>query len=209
MAFRPNAGSISRSWAFLSTLVPTRHYCRQSQFHAQKGYDIVIFGDREHPEVIGLLGYADGRGHGSQTKPISSHCPLEGGVAMVSQSTMFTTRISNLSAILRKVIPICSFSTPFAEPPRRQSDLVSLVEQAGGDCGDRRKGIRPTQETGQLAAANERPTFSRGNGRGSRSESFLPFALVGVTAGASTSNSSFARFASAARILLNIQSHDD
>ena len=31
--------------------------------HARKGFDIVIFGDPEHPEVIGLMGYAEGRGH--------------------------------------------------------------------------------------------------------------------------------------------------
>ena len=31
--------------------------------HAERGYDVVIFGDPKHPEVIGLLGYAAGRGH--------------------------------------------------------------------------------------------------------------------------------------------------
>ncbi|MGD8251393.1 MAG: 4-hydroxy-3-methylbut-2-enyl diphosphate reductase, partial [Desulfobacterales bacterium] len=31
--------------------------------HARKGYDTIIVGDEDHPEVIGLLGYAGGRGH--------------------------------------------------------------------------------------------------------------------------------------------------
>jgi 4-hydroxy-3-methylbut-2-enyl diphosphate reductase len=31
--------------------------------HAERGYDVVIFGDPEHPEVSGLLGYANERGH--------------------------------------------------------------------------------------------------------------------------------------------------
>ena len=64
MAFRPNAGSISRSWAFLfgTVLVPASVLLPAKSSFMPKGYDIVIFGDREHPEVIGLLGYADGRG---------------------------------------------------------------------------------------------------------------------------------------------------
>ena len=31
--------------------------------HAERGFDVVIFGDPKHPEVIGLLGYSKGRGH--------------------------------------------------------------------------------------------------------------------------------------------------
>ncbi|MBA4394611.1 MAG: 4-hydroxy-3-methylbut-2-enyl diphosphate reductase, partial [Desulfobacca sp.] len=30
--------------------------------HAQQGYTPIIVGDRDHPEVIGLLGYSQGRG---------------------------------------------------------------------------------------------------------------------------------------------------
>ena len=31
--------------------------------HAEKGFSIVIFGDPEHPEVIGLMGYAKEKAH--------------------------------------------------------------------------------------------------------------------------------------------------
>ena len=33
------------------------------RMHAKKGFRTVIFGDPQHPEVIGLLGYAEGQGH--------------------------------------------------------------------------------------------------------------------------------------------------
>ena len=31
--------------------------------HAQKGYAVIIIGDKDHPEVVGLLGYAGKHGH--------------------------------------------------------------------------------------------------------------------------------------------------
>ena len=31
--------------------------------HAQKGYASIIVGDKDHPEVVGLLGYAGGHGY--------------------------------------------------------------------------------------------------------------------------------------------------
>lgn len=159
------------------------------KLHAQKGYDIVIFGDREHPEVIGLLGYADGRGH-----VIANEADLEslpafgGGVAMVSQSTMFTHEFQNLSAILSQRYPdMLVFDTICGATKERQSDLVSLVEQGaeaivviGG------KHSANTKKLAKLAAANERPTFHVETAEDLDAESFSSFALVGVTAGAST-----------------------
>ncbi|MEK9632461.1 MAG: 4-hydroxy-3-methylbut-2-enyl diphosphate reductase [Opitutae bacterium] len=159
------------------------------KLHAQKGYDIVIFGDREHPEVIGLLGYADGRGHVIANEVDLESLPaFEGGVAMVSQSTMFTHEFQNLSAILSQRYPdMLVFDTICGATKERQSDLVSLVEQGaeaivviGG------KHSANTKKLAKLAAANERPTFHVETAEDLDAESFSSFALVGVTAGAST-----------------------
>ena len=38
------------------------------RLHAKKGYNTVIFGDKNHPEVIGLLGYTEGRGYPVQSE---------------------------------------------------------------------------------------------------------------------------------------------
>ena len=159
------------------------------KLHAQKGYDIVIFGDREHPEVIGLLGYADGRGH-----VIANEADLEslpafgGGVAMVSQSTMFTHEFQNLSAILSQRYPdMLVFDTICGATKERQSDLVSLVEKGAEAIvviGGRHSAN--TKKLAKLAAANERPTFHVETAEDLDAESFSSFALVGVTAGAST-----------------------
>ena len=68
------------------------------RMHAQKGYDVVIFGDPKHPEVIGLMGYAGEKGHAVQTRDGIDALPkFNNGVVMVSQSTMFTNEFERLS----------------------------------------------------------------------------------------------------------------
>ncbi len=159
------------------------------KLHAQKGYDIVIFGDREHPEVIGLLGYANGRGHVVANEADLESLPaFEGGVAMVSQSTMFTHEFQNLSAILSQRYPdMLVFDTICGATKERQSDLVSLVEQGAEAIvviGGRHSAN--TKKLAKLAAAKDRPTFHVETAEDLDAESFSSFALVGVTAGAST-----------------------
>lgn len=159
------------------------------KLHAQKGYDIVIFGDREHPEVIGLLGYANGRGHVVANEADLESLPsFEGGVAMVSQSTMFTHEFQNLSGILAERYPgILVFDTICGATKERQSDLVSLVElgaEAIVVIGGRHSAN--TKKLAKLAAANDRPTFHVETVDDLDAESFSSFSLVGVTAGAST-----------------------
>ena len=159
------------------------------KLHAQKGYDIVIFGDREHPEVIGLLGYASGRGHVVANEADLESLPaFEGGVAMVSQSTMFTHEFQNLSAILSLKYPEkLVFDTFCGASKVRQSDLVSLVERGAEAIvviGGRHSAN--TKKLAKLAAANDRPTFHVETADDLNAESFSSFSLVGVTAGAST-----------------------
>jgi len=73
------------------------------RLHTKKGYNTVIFGDPEHPEAIGLVGYTEGKGHVVQTKEdIDNLPPLGEKVIMVSQSTMFTHEFVELSARLKE-----------------------------------------------------------------------------------------------------------
>ena len=103
--------------------------------HAEKGFSVVIFGDPKHPEVTGLLGYADGNGHVISSESDLKRLPdFESGVVMVSQSTMFTHEFKNLSEILRQKYPeLVILDTICGATKERQSDLVQLVEQ-GADA---------------------------------------------------------------------------
>ena len=157
--------------------------------HAEKGFSVVIFGDPKHPEVTGLLGYADGNGHVISSESDLERLPdFESGVVMVSQSTMFTHEFKNLSVILRQKYPeLVILDTICGATKERQSDLVQLVEQ-GADAivviGG--KHSANTRKLAKLASSYNKPTFHIETAEDLELGSFVDFSCVGVTAGAST-----------------------
>ncbi len=157
--------------------------------HAEKGYKIVIFGDPEHPEVIGLLGYANENAYVvNQEDDISNLPDLGDQVAMVSQSTMFTHEFKHLSSLLAEKYPnMLVFDTICGATKERQSDLVELVKE-GADAivviGG--KHSANTRKLAKLASSHDRPTFHIETAEDLKPSDFDNFRVVGVTAGAST-----------------------
>jgi (E)-4-hydroxy-3-methyl-but-2-enyl pyrophosphate reductase len=157
--------------------------------HAQKGYDVVIFGDPNHPEAIGLLGYAGKQGHVVQSmKDLTGLPDFTGGVAIVSQSTMFSHEFKELSACLAKKYPdLAVFDTVCGATKERQSDLQWLVDEGaeavvviGG------KHSANTKKLAKLAVTKGQPTFHVETADELDREKLSRFDVVGVTAGAST-----------------------
>ena len=157
--------------------------------HAEKGFFVVIFGDPEHPEVIGLLGYAKGRAYViSSVQDLNQLPDLGEKVAMVSQSTMFTNEFNRLSLLLKEKYPhLIVFDTICGATKERQSDLIDLVQNGaeaivviGG------KHSANTRKLAKLAASHNRPTFHIETANDLSPEDFEKFSSVGVTAGAST-----------------------
>ena len=157
--------------------------------HAQKGYDVVIFGDPEHPEAIGLLGYAGERGHVVQTKEDIDALPsFEGKVAMVSQSTMFSHEFEELAVSLSSKYPdLVVFDTVCGATKERQSDLQWLVDEGAEAVvviGGRHSAN--TKKLAKLAATKDRPTFHVETAEELDLDAIQAYEVVGVTAGAST-----------------------
>ena len=157
--------------------------------HAEKGYNVVIFGDPAHPEVIGLMGYAQGRGHVVHSMDDLQKLPdLGGQVAMVSQSTMFTHEFKSLTEELSQRYPgLVVFDTICGATKERQSDLVELVRDGaeaivviGG------KHSANTRKLAKLATSHNRPTFHVETAEDLDFAELQKFSTVGVTAGAST-----------------------
>src|SRR5690606_1086601 len=100
------------------------------RMHARKGYSTVIFGDEKHPEVIGLMGYTEGRGHPVRSREDIDALPdLGDKVCMVSQTTMFTDEFLELAEHLKQKYPsLLIFDTICGATKDRQSDIAVLVE---------------------------------------------------------------------------------
>jgi (E)-4-hydroxy-3-methyl-but-2-enyl pyrophosphate reductase len=159
------------------------------RLHARKGYQTVIFGDAKHPEVIGLLGYTEGRGHVvSNADDIMALPDLGNLVVMVSQTTMFTDEFERLAAILRQQYPdALVFDTICGATKDRQGDIAILFDQGvqafvviGGHHSAN------TCKLASLARQTGLPTFHIETAREIIPADFAAWHTVGVTAGAST-----------------------
>jgi len=159
------------------------------RLHARKGYSTVIFGDRKHPEVIGLLGYTEGRGHVVQSREDIDALPdLGDKVVMVSQTTMFTDDFENLAEYLKQRIPsLLVFDTICGATKDRQGDIAVLFDQGveafvviGGHHSAN------TRKLALLAQKTKLPTYHIETAREIDAQEMSRFKTVGVTAGAST-----------------------
>lgn len=157
--------------------------------HARKGFDIIVFGDPKHPEVIGLLGYAEDRGHVVQNEADIAALPcFEGGVCMVSQSTMFSHEYTRLVEMVFEKYPDAQvFDTICGATKERQSGVTDLIDQGAEAIvviGGRHSAN--TRKLVKLAETHGKPTFHIETADELNPKVFSQFDSVGVTAGAST-----------------------
>lgn len=159
------------------------------KMHSRKGYSTVIFGDPNHPETIGLMGYTEGRGYAIQnTEDIDNLPDLGDKLCMVSQSTMFVDEFQRLSQHLLSRFPeTLIFDTICGATKERQGDVVKLVSEGaqalvviGGHHSAN------TVKLATLARKQNLPTFHIETAKEINPDDFRGFEIVGVTAGAST-----------------------
>jgi len=159
------------------------------RLHARKGYTTVIFGDCNHPEVIGLMGYTEGMGHVIQSvEDIDALPELGDKVVMVSQTTMFTDDFQNLAEHLKKRYPSALiFDTICGATKDRQGDIAVLFEegvQAFVVIGGHHSAN--TCKLALLARKTGLPTYHIETAKDIDEAEMKQFTKVGVTAGAST-----------------------
>jgi 4-hydroxy-3-methylbut-2-enyl diphosphate reductase len=160
---------------------------------AGEGYGVVIFGNPDHPEVRGVLGWAAGKGVAlpDETALDALSEPLPGRVAVLAQTTQtadrFTSFVRRLTELhlpdareIRVVNTLCDATTSkqaAALALARQVDLVIVV--GGSESANTRHLAEVAREEGvetyQVESAEQiEREWLRGRAR------------VGVTAGAST-----------------------
>lgn len=158
------------------------------RLHAKKGYATIIFGDKNHPEAIGLMGYTEGRGYCIVSKEDIDALPPLDRVCMVSQSTMFMHEFAELSEYARsKFKEVLVFDTICQATKDRQTDVVALARQGaqaivviGGHHSAN------TVKLASLARLQNLPTYHIETAAEIVPDEMKQYQVVGVTAGAST-----------------------
>jgi len=160
---------------------------------AESGFTVLVFGDPEHREVKGVLGWAGDNGLAIQDGE-SIPADLPGRLAVISQTTqsperfsafvsrLMQERVTEISEI-RLINTLCNVTSSQQHAARELANEVDVMLVIGGKASaNTRHLLEVCQEEGTVAhhietATELRPDWFRGVDR------------VGVTAGASTPDS--------------------
>ncbi len=97
--------------------------------YAKKGYDSIIVGDFNHPEVVGLNGYAEGRGHVVSNMDAICALPQFDKAIVVAQTTLNMTFYEEVKKWVKKTHHHYEiFDTICDSTEKRQSEIIKLAE---------------------------------------------------------------------------------
>ncbi|EIM64937.1 4-hydroxy-3-methylbut-2-enyl diphosphate reductase [Desulfobacter postgatei] len=157
--------------------------------YSKKGYDTIILGDEKHPEVIGLLGYARGKGHTITNLDQLKSLPRFEKAVVVAQTTQNTK-------IFAQIKEWCSTNTPHYEifnticdsTEKRQNEVreMAVTHDAVIVVGGKFSGN--TKRLAQVAAETGKPSMHIEQASEIDYASISHVQSIAITAGASTPN---------------------
>jgi len=157
--------------------------------HAKEGYAVVIVGEKDHAEVMALLGYAQGKGYViTSLEEVESLPPLE-KVCLVSQTTQDQRLFQVLAEAIQRKFPEAKvFNTICSSTHRRQDEILALAGKVEAMVVVGGKGSGNTRRLARISEEAGIPTFHVETEKDLDLRKLSPYSVVGVTAGASTPN---------------------
>jgi len=159
------------------------------RYHTKKGYGAVIVGDRDHPEVVGLLGYGNGLAQVVNRPSDVANIPDTEKLFVVAQTTQDSENYQETVKAIKERFPdalvfdtICDATLDRQEEVRSFADHVDCLVVVGGYHSGN------TQRLVQVAEAAGLPTLHVETEKELDKERLSSMEVVGVTAGASTPN---------------------
>jgi (E)-4-hydroxy-3-methyl-but-2-enyl pyrophosphate reductase len=157
--------------------------------HSEKGYASIIIGDSDHPEVIGLKGYAGDRGYVVNSLaelaalPAFEHAII---VAQTTQNTEFYDTVKKWAADQRPHYKV--YDTICDSTRNRQAEISQLADHVDAIIvvGGRNSGN--TIRLAEIARQTGKPTYHIETEEELDLEAFAGAETIGITAGASTPN---------------------
>ena len=166
-------------------------FVAKAQQHAQllknEGYQVVVVGERKHPEVQSILGYAGDNAMVIEAPDEMEGMQFQGRIGVVAQTTQSygnfsetVLRLLRLSKELKVFNTICSSTKERQDAARVLASRVDVMIVVGG------RNSANTSRLVSLCREAGRPTYHVEVVDEIRPEWFAGARTVGVTAGAST-----------------------
>ncbi len=160
-----------------------------AKHYSSLGYTCVLIGDRGHPEVKGIMGYAGERGVLVSSLEELNNVEIEGKYIVLAQTTRDREEFEEWAATLLKRFPggtvfntVCDSTRKRQREVRKLCNSVDAVVVVGG------KQSANTKRLAEIAAESGRVSIAVETEEDLDLPALEQFASVGVTAGASTPN---------------------
>jgi 4-hydroxy-3-methylbut-2-enyl diphosphate reductase len=154
-----------------------------------QGYELVILGHQDHPEVIGHLGYAQGHGTViSSVEDVETLPPMD-KVCLVSQTTANEIKFHQVAERLKAKYDDCVVVNTICDDTHtRQEEVLQVAETVDAMVIVGGKGSSNTQRLVELSHSKGIPAFHIETADELELDKLTDYETVGVTAGASTPN---------------------
>jgi 4-hydroxy-3-methylbut-2-enyl diphosphate reductase len=157
--------------------------------HASTGFTVLIVGDREHPEVNGLVGFAGDAGVVISSPADVDALPTCGKVCVVAQTTQSVDIYSEIVEKIKKRFPeAVIFDTICDSTEKRQSEIETLAAESDAIFVVGGKNSANTRRLAELATLKNKPTFHIETADELSGLDLQQYRQIGVSAGASTPN---------------------
>ncbi|KQC07787.1 MAG: hypothetical protein APR62_05935 [Smithella sp. SDB] len=157
--------------------------------HTALDYTVVIVGDKEHPEVDGLLGYTGGRGIIISAIDDVAKLTCPDKICVVAQTTQ---DFDNYSKIVEKIKELCPqavvFNTICSSTEQRQAEVMAMAGEMDAMFIVGGKNSANTRRLADLAQKKQSATFHIETPSDMENINLDPYNRIGVSAGASTPN---------------------
>jgi (E)-4-hydroxy-3-methyl-but-2-enyl pyrophosphate reductase len=157
--------------------------------HASAGFTVLIVGDREHPEVNGLLGFAGDNGILVCSPEDINALPASKKICMVAQTTQNLHVYRKIVKKVKDKFPeAVIFDTICDSTEKRQTEIETLSAESDAVFIVGGKNSANTKRLYEIAAKTGIPTFHIETADEIKGMDLEPYRHIGVSAGASTPN---------------------
>ena len=157
--------------------------------HTKQGYNAIIVGDKNHPEVKGLMGYAHGRVYAINGPEEIKKLPRLKKVFVVAQTTQSAQNFQEVVQAVKERIPeALIFDTICDATYNRQKEVRAFAGHVDGVVVVGGYNSGNTQRLVQISCESDMPTLHVETEKDIDKEKLADMEVVGVTAGASTPN---------------------
>ena len=155
--------------------------------YASRGYSTIVIGDTGHAEVIGLLGFTQGRGYVVATVEDIKRLPPLDNVCVVAQTTCDTTRYDGVVENILERFPEALVANTICDATGdRQGEVLRMAKDVDAIVVVGGKNSANTARLAAIAKEANVETFLVETDDEIDTEKLKEYQKIGVTAGAST-----------------------